>query len=78
MVASKKKIFRIVIGDTKKKLIGFKLVEGKSAKEILNKPKSKFVGRGRTVIGVIPTRLKGTLKQRGKLPRSKRFGKGFE
>ncbi len=73
----RKKIFRIIIGDNKRRRVGFKLVEGTSAKQILQKPKSNFVGRGRTIIGVTPTRLRGTLARRSKIKRSSRFGRGF-
>jgi len=72
-----RKIFRIIIGDSRRRKVGLKLVEGVSAKSILQRPKSSFVGHGRTIIGVMPTKLRGTLKSREKLPRSKRFGRGF-
>jgi len=71
----KRKIWRIVIGDRKGKLVGYKLVDAKSAKDAAN---PKYVGERRTIIGVLQTNLKGTTAQRSKLPRSKRFGRGFE
>jgi hypothetical protein len=72
----KSKIWRIIIGDEKrKKIIGFKLVDGDTPREALSQ--KNLVGEGRTILGVLPTGLKGTTKQRWKIPRSKRFGEGF-
>jgi hypothetical protein len=69
---TKKKIFRIAIGDTRGHFVGFKLAEGRSVKEIANQ---RPVGKGRKVIAILPTRMHGTLKHRLSLSRSKRFGK---
>ena len=67
-------IFRIAISKKKKgKIFGYKLVEGKSIEEVRKKPKSSFVGAGRYVVGITPTKLKGTVVSRRSLPRSKRF-----
>jgi hypothetical protein len=74
---SGKKIFRLIMADAKGKIVGYQLVEGKSADEIMKKPKSEFVGRDRTIVGVLPTKLKGTLEERAGIPRSRRFGKGY-
>ncbi len=74
-----KKTFRIAISKKKKgRVSSFKLVEATSVESILKGPKSRFVGPGRFIVGAMPTRLRGSLSERLKLPRSKRFGKGFE
>ena len=74
----RKKIYRIAMSDKKHgKVLGYKLVDARSASEVLKQPKSKYVGRGRYIVGVMPTRLKGTTESRKKMPRSKRFGKGY-
>lgn len=72
---SKTSIFRIGIADQKGKFIGIKLVDAKSRKAILQQPKSKFVGRGRKIVFVQPTRLKGKVAERRQLPVARRFGK---
>jgi len=61
----------------KGKIHGYKLVEGKSAKQIMKNPKKKYVGRGIYIRGILPTNLKGSLKKRLKMPRSKRFGSRY-
>jgi hypothetical protein len=62
----------------KGKPIGYKLVNARSPRAALNAPKSRYVGRGVYVVGATTTRLKGTVESRYNLPRSKRFGKGYQ
>jgi len=72
-------IFRLAMSRNKtgKNILGYKLVDGKSIKDVMSKPKSKYVGKGVFIVGIERTQLKGTTKSRRKLPRSIRFGKGY-
>ncbi len=71
-----KKIFRAIITTSEGKRVGFKLVEGTSLADV-SKRKRSFVGPGRKISGFLPTKLKGAIRSRAKLPRTRRFGKGF-
>jgi len=72
------KIYRIAMSKSPTgKIIGYKLVSGTSPSQILKK-KSKYVGRGVYIRGVMPTKIRGTLASRRKLSRSKRFGRGYK
>jgi len=71
----KGKIWRIAIGDKKGKFVGFKLVD---ANDVQGAVSRKNVGPDRRIIGVLPTSLSGTTETRMRLPRARRFGKGFE
>lgn len=68
-------IYRIAMSNVKSgKITGYKLVSGKSIGSVLNAPKAKYVGRGVRIVGVMPTRITGSLKARASMPRSRRFG----
>ena len=72
----KKRIFRIHF-KFKGEPEAYKLVEGTSIKSLAVKPKSTYIGTGGKITGITQTKFKGSLKARLKMPRSKRFGKGF-
>jgi len=71
LVATKK-----IPGFKKGQLIGYKIFDAKSLKDARRKKKI-IVGSGRKVTSIVSTRLPGTIASRKKLPRSKRFGRGF-
>jgi len=73
----KRKIFRIEILDTKGRHVGWKLVDATSITSIRKGSKSRYLGREKYIGKILKTRLKGTMKQRIKLPRSKRFGRKY-
>ena len=68
----------------KGQVIGYKIFDAKSLADAENKKRwegsnssRSIVGPGRKVIAVTPTRLKGTVKSRYSLPRSRRYGRGY-
>ena len=56
--------------------VGYKIFDAKNIEDAKKKAK-KQVGSGRKITSITKTRLKGTVKSRFKLPRSKRFGKRY-
>ena len=69
-----KKYFDIlfVYSEKGKTVLAGKVVEGSSAQAIMRAPKSKYVGEGREIVGVVPTAITNVRKWKS-LPRNKRF-----
>jgi hypothetical protein len=64
------------MGYRKGQHVGYKTFDAKSLEDA-KKKKRTLVGPGRKVTSIEKTNLKGTTASRSKIPRSRRFGRGY-